>query len=317
MTKYGTEAEFISATLQAMNKKRRQHHVWQRYLRAWASDGQIQCMMDGRIFPTGTTVVAVQNDFYKIDKLTQADVALIRFLVVDVRGAHALTRKSHERFLSMVLTPSLFEGQSPELDELIDAVNTNALEDYHAGMESMFLPLLDRALAKDIAFYTEPDNCVGFFHFMATQQMRTKGVREKTIAILKEEDGLDASRVWAILSLMLAENIGMTMFLERSKRKLVLIENRTSREFITGDQPIINLHGGEWTAPATVCWYYPISPVLALHLTEVDQEPELTTDGLTVADVDRLNARMVAASHAQVFARSGAALEPYRTIRVD
>jgi hypothetical protein len=313
MTKYSTEAEFISATLQAMNKKHRQHHVWQRYLKAWLSDGQIHCMMDGRIFPTGTTAVAVQNDFYKIGKLTQADVALIRFLVIDVPGAHALTRNSHERFLSMVLMPSLLEGRSPELDELIDAMNTNVLEDYHAGIESIFLPMLDRALSKDIAFYTESENCISMFHYMATQQMRTKGVREKTIAILKEKDRLDASRVWAILSLMLAENIGMTMFLERSKRKLVLIENHTNREFITSDQPIINLHGGEGTAPTTVCWYYPISPVLALHLTEADQEPELTTDGLSVADVDRLNERMIAASHKQAFARSRAALEPYAT----
>jgi hypothetical protein len=74
-----TEAEFIAAALEDIVKKRRQHHVWQRYLKAWASDGQIHCTMDGRIFPTGTTAVAVQHDFYKIGKLTPADVALIRF----------------------------------------------------------------------------------------------------------------------------------------------------------------------------------------------------------------------------------------------
>ena len=295
MPEYAKEAEFISAKLKAMKKKRRQHHVWQRYLKAWASGGQIHCLMDGRIFATGTTAVAVQQDFYKIGKLTDADVALIRFLAIDVPGTHALTRKSHERFLSMVLTPSMFQGQSAELDELIDVVNTNALEDYHAGLEATFLPFLDRALAKDIGFYSEPKNCIGMFHFMATQHMRTKGVREKSVAILKEKDGVDASRAWAMLSLMFAENIGMTMFLERNRRKLILIENRTSREFITSDQPIINLHGGNGTAPATLCWYYPISPVLALHLTEADKEPELSIRDLTIADVDRLNGKMVAA----------------------
>jgi|SRR5665213_132955 len=311
MSEYRPEAEFIAAALKAVGKKRLQHHVWQHYLKPWTSNGQIHCLMDGRIFATGTPVVAVEHDFYKINKLTAADVALIRFLVIDVPGAHALTRESHERFLSMVLTPSLFKEQSLELDELIDAVNKKVLEDYHAGIECTFLPLLGRALAKDIAFYSEPENSISFFYYMATQHMRTKGVREKTIAILKEKDGLDASRVWTILSLMFAENIGMTMFLERSKRKLVLIENHTSREFITGDQPIINLHGGEGTAPATLCWYYPISPVLALHLSDVDKEPELSLHDLTVADVDRLNSKMVAASHRQVFARSRVALEPY------
>jgi hypothetical protein len=47
-------------------KKRRQHHVWQRYLKSWAIDGQIYCRCEGRMFPTGTTAVAVEQDFYKL-----------------------------------------------------------------------------------------------------------------------------------------------------------------------------------------------------------------------------------------------------------
>jgi hypothetical protein len=292
-------------------RKHRQHHVWQRYLKAWSNDGQLYCLMDGRVFPAGTTVIAVEQHFYKIGKLTAADIALIRFLVIDVKGLHPLTRRNHEDFLKMVTMPTLFEGASEDLDELIETFRTNALEDYHAGIEASFLPLLESALNKDISFYSDEQSCITLFHFLASQHMRTKGIKVKTIEILERKSGLDASRIWAIMSHMFATNIGMGVYLERKRRQLVLVENTTGLEFITGDQPVINLHGGAQKSPATLSWYYPVSPHLALFLTEVDEEPAFSTAGLTSAQVADLNARMVAASHRQIFAHSRASLETY------
>jgi hypothetical protein len=91
----------------------------------------------------------------------------------------------------------------------------------------------------------------------------------------------------------------------------VLVENSTDLAFITGDQPIINLHGGGEKSPATLSWYYPISPRVALLLPAVDEDPIVSTTSLTSAQVRHLNARMVAASQRQVFAQSRSALEPY------
>src|SRR5689334_1587083 len=105
--------------------------------------------MDDRIFPTGTTVVAVEQDFYKIGRLTAADIALIRLLLIDVKGLHPRDRQNHEEFLKLVTAPMLFEGESPDLDCLIDIYRTNALEDCHAGIEASFLPLLESALRRD------------------------------------------------------------------------------------------------------------------------------------------------------------------------
>lgn len=292
-------------------KKHRQHHVWQKYLRAWSPGGPLHCLMDGRIFPTGTTAIAVEQYFYKIGKLTAADIALIRFLLIDVQGVHPLTRKSHEDFLKLVAMPTLFEGEAEDLDDLIDTFRTNALEDYHAGIEASFLPLLERALSKDVSFYDDEQSCITLFHFLASQHMRTKGIKEKTIEILKRKSGLDVSRIWGIMSHMAATNVGLSLYLERKKRQLVLVENSTDLAFITGDQPIVNLHGDGEKPPETLSWYYPISPRLALLLPEVDEGPAVSTTSLTSAQVSDLNARIVAASHRQVFAQSRHALEPY------
>jgi hypothetical protein len=225
-----------------------------------------------------------------------------------VKGLHPSTRENHENFLRMITAPTVFEGHAADLDDLIDTFRTNVLEDYHAGIEASFLPLLESALRKDISFYSDQQSCITLCHFLATQHMRTKGPKVKTIEILKQKDGLDASRVWGILSHMFAANIGRSVFMERKKRNLVLVENTTDVAFITGDQPLINLHGDGEKPPATLSWYYPISPRLALFLTEVDEEPNFTTAGLTSAQVDDLNARIAGASHNQVFAQSPSAL---------
>ena len=286
-------------------KKRRHHHVWQEYLRAWAQpDGKILCKMHGKIIPTGTSQVAVESFFYKIPRLTEADVALIRFLVIDVNAVHPRTRKAHEDFLALVTAPTAYEGESEEVDDLIHTFRCNALEDYHAGIEGAFLPLLKRALEKDLSFYADEQSCISLFLFLASQHMRTKGIRVKTIDRVRTGNGLDISRVWIVMSHMLAFNIGMGRFLARKKIRLVLVENATDLEFIAGDQPLINLHGDGETSPDTLSWYYPISPRLALLLPEVGEEPVISTATLTSEQVRKLNLHMAAASHRQVFAHS-------------
>jgi hypothetical protein len=81
--------------------------------------------MDGGIFPTGTKRLAIEQDFYKIGKLTAADIALVRFLLIDVKGVHPL-RKNHEDFLKLITMPALFENEAEGLDDLIDTFRTRA-----------------------------------------------------------------------------------------------------------------------------------------------------------------------------------------------
>jgi hypothetical protein len=110
------------------------------------------------------------------------------------------------------------------------------------------------------------------------------------------------------MSHMFSVNIGASLLHERKRRKLVLIENSTDVTFITGDQPVINLHGGRPHLPTTLSLYYPLAPRLALILGEVDEDPALSTDRLTRAQVLALNTKIIEASHSQVFGHSEASI---------
>jgi hypothetical protein len=298
-------------------KKRRQHHVWQRYLKPWATGDQIHCLRGGVIFATNTTNVAVERDFYKLHRRTTADISLIQTLII--APAHHLAKRHHEHLLMQFTLPALFVEQNREqlgnieqIDNLLDECQTNALEDYHAGIENSFLPILDDILKGDLSFYSDDDRCIGFLHFICTQHMRTKGVKERSVERVKQRDGQDLSRIWNIAVHMFAFNIGMSLFVERKKRKLALVQNRTDVPFITGDQPIVNLHGDGVRPPDELCFYYPVSPNLALILTEVDKEPAFSTDSLNLAQVAAMNAKMLKACHSQVFGQTEASLAPLR-----
>jgi hypothetical protein len=293
------------------NPKRQHHHVWQRHLKSWATkDGAIWCLQEGRLFATGTPVIAVEKDFYKLQRLTQKDVALLKILF---EHAHPLSTKHHAGLVNDLMRPfqmaELFGGQpklGAEFDRRLDEYASNVLEDYHAGIEVLFLPFLDRALNADIGFYSDPQCCIPFLHYLSTQYMRTKGIKERSIELCNADKSADLARVWNVLIHMFAFNIGSSLFLERRRRKLVLVHNRTEVPFITGDQPAINLKGGARPRrpPENLCVYYPIAPQLALFLTDVDEESPFAPEGVTPTQASMLNRHLFEASYRQVFSQS-------------
>ena len=151
-------------------RKRRQHHVWQHYLKSWATDNQIWCLRDGNTFCTNTINVAVDRDFYKLAALNPDDLVLIKWLVID--PVNSVGKKYHQEFLAALTAPARFVEQykasstnPEELDEFLDIQRTNVLEDYHAGIENSFQPLLDDILNGDLTFYSDEKRCITFLAF--------------------------------------------------------------------------------------------------------------------------------------------------------
>jgi len=84
------------------NPKRRHHHVWQHYLKPWTAGGALYCLQDERIFPTGTRAIAVENDFYKLDRLTDRDVAWIKLIFGQ---GHPSAVKTHAGLFNKLMMP--------------------------------------------------------------------------------------------------------------------------------------------------------------------------------------------------------------------
>jgi hypothetical protein len=297
------------------NPKRRHHHVWQHFLKSWTTNSAIWCLQNDRTFATGTPAVAVEKDFYKLQKLTPEDITFIKTLF---DSGHPLSKRNHADLLNKLMLPFQIAEQVKDplrrakMDLYLDDYASNVLEDYHAGVEALFIPSLDSALNADLGFYTEDERCIPFLYYLCTQYMRTKGIKERAIELCNTDKSADLSRVWNVLIPMFASNIGASLFLERRQRKLILVNNRTDVPFITGDQPAINLKGTRPHLPDKLSIYYPISPKLALLLADVDEEPPFPVEGLTATEASTLNGMVFEASYKQVFAQSEKSLNALR-----
>lgn len=49
-----------------MEKKRKQHFVWEYYLRPWAVEGQVACLRNKKLFSTSTENILQRRDFYRL-----------------------------------------------------------------------------------------------------------------------------------------------------------------------------------------------------------------------------------------------------------
>jgi hypothetical protein len=144
---------------------------------------------------------------------------------------------------------------------------------------------------------------MSFCYFIALQHMRTKRMADRVVA---DQDTTaereDLIRRWPILRHILATNVGMTLFVERAGWRLRVIEAPGEVEFITADQPIMNL-----LAAATrndMAFYYPLGPRRALLFEHEDNPSEAPGSDLVDADVVRsLNRRIFDYAHEQVFGR--------------
>ena len=62
--------------------KRRQHYVFQAYLREWLDqDGKLWCLRDAKIFHTDTNNVAHERDFYRVGQLNDDEIKFLKLFL--------------------------------------------------------------------------------------------------------------------------------------------------------------------------------------------------------------------------------------------
>lgn len=65
-------------------KKRKQHYIWRYYLNAWATDEQIFCLRENKIFKTNLMNIGNIRDFYRLKELSNQDIEILNLLILKV-----------------------------------------------------------------------------------------------------------------------------------------------------------------------------------------------------------------------------------------
>ena len=142
-------------------------------------------------------------------------------------------------------------------------------EKLQTGIEQRALPILEQLRHEQTDFLSDYNLTMNFFQFVSHQYMRTRASRERVGGELRHSfPGWDFGHLKHLVCHCAAENIGASLFVDRNKFQIVFLRNGSKDEFITGDQPIVNLFRshGEDSSPTELALYYPLNPHLSMIL---------------------------------------------------
>jgi hypothetical protein len=287
-------------------KKRRHHYVWQHYLRAWTVGGKIACLRGGQVFATNTTNIAVKTDFYGLKEFTQVDLQVIEQLFM--REASPRLRRLQDGWVSVFAAAVELRRKGDHLgaDPTFAAAISNFEEDLHGRIESNAVPQLEALRNQDLGFLDSEAESASFFHFLSVQYLRTKKIKDTTLAALSgiTIPGFDPERAWGLLNHISANNVGYYLYFHRDQIKFTLLHAPEGMELVTSDQPVINMqavHLQTGQEPDEFEVYYPVSPRTALLLEADQPEGGKSHRVLEPEEVNDYNQAILKASHQQVF----------------
>lgn len=297
----------IEAKLKLFGKKHRQHYVFRRYLKPWATKDRVAVLRNGQIHESNLAKVAVERHFYKLQPITPEDVTLIRDTLL--KSANDFVRSNAESLIQCFSLPfrakMLFEMNppvDPQISAWLDEQIVNGEENLHCGIEDGLISALDDMLDGKTEFFLDRKASYEFLYAICVQYMRTKRMRAALGAVKSPLPGSDMNRVIGLYTLISAMRIADSLYEDRAQHKLVLLDNQTEIPFITGDQPIINLHATfRKSVPELLEFYYPLSPTRAMVIVTAATEVPAT---VSIDRVSTLNGLIVKNSHDQVFSNS-------------
>lgn len=304
--------------------KKLHHKVARFYLKAWdeesrdADHAQVFCLQDGRIRLSNLKNLAAENHFYRLRKLSESDVKFIR--EVAIADSPESLKPYHERLVRWFALPHRIRQKSevsgdaaPERLAQVDGVIAEMNEDLHTSIEESFKPCLDSMLAGDVSFYTDRAAATKFFWGIAAQYLRTDLVR-KARRIWKAGEFEIFERTANVLVHIYAVNLGYSLYGDRERYKMVLLENHSEVPFVTADQPVINVASGpaETKPPDKFELYYPLSPTMAMLLVEPSSEHFPHDPSVSAMSVHVYNSHIAAHSYQQIYGSSRHVLESLR-----
>ena len=274
---------------------RMQHYVWRKYLEAWQQrSGQVCCLRDGKEFQSNPANIMKKRDYYSLSRITRAD---IQFLSAMFMETNPELRKLHGDLIKMLGNIAIIshaiqvsENATEEEKKYANELMIEVEEKLQTGIEQRALPILEQLRHEKLDFLANYDLTMSFFQYMSHQYMRTRTVRDAIGEELRNNLlGRDFGHLKNLLCHCAAENIGASLFVDRRQFNIVFLRCSSSSEFITGDQPVVNIFRsrGQDIPPTELALYYPLGPHLSMML--LPRIFGLASMNITSDIVDKLN----------------------------
>jgi hypothetical protein len=168
--------------------KKKQDYVWQRYLRSWTEKGKIYCYRqdDKKLFGTSTRSIVNETFFYRIDRLSETDLAYVEELIS--RATRPELRELHNGTVRMLQSIFMLEEQFASVPMTteqranftndINVAKKTFMEEYYTQMEGQSAFIFSELLNMKCDFLSNPESATDFIHFITHQFFRTPMIRD-------------------------------------------------------------------------------------------------------------------------------------------
>lgn len=286
-----------------------QHHVWQYHLKAWANEkDRVWCLHKGKSAPfaSHTRNVGSERFFYEFRELSEADAKYLEYIISQSTDENL--RKLNRGWVDSLQMPftlrrklvnfPLSNESKTQVEKLLADIGKTLGEQLHGRMEEQGKPILDSLRAGDSSFYRNDDKQqMTFIHFICFQYFRTAKIRNGYRAIPLDLP-FDRDRTWPIEAFIYATNLAASLYAQRHAYSIVMIDNRSDKPFITGDQPVINLLG---LSTPEVELFYPLTPRRAMILSASKERYPSSQKDVGLIEVENYNFQMYQKSDMQLY----------------
>jgi hypothetical protein len=143
--------------------KEKNHFVWQYYLKPWTNEHRIIfCKREGKIIETGTTVLANERFFYKLDELSFDDILFIKKIFCNENDKNVLEINISWLDMFKLINELIKIKENIHDKKIQNNINiyvTEFNENIHTAIENSAIGYLDRLYNEDLKFYKmEEDN---------------------------------------------------------------------------------------------------------------------------------------------------------------
>ncbi|GMO52133.1 MAG: hypothetical protein Ta2G_10010 [Termitinemataceae bacterium] len=251
------------------NITRRQHHVWRYYLEAWAKNDQIFCRQDNKIFYTNLTNIAVINDFYKFNALTEMDMKHLEYFISKIiPELKDIDNYIINTFISLLKLKKRDDISSEEMYKQSKILQITFEEKLNTEIENNSIKYIDCLRSSDFSFYNNEKDKLEFNVFISAQYFRTRKFKEIYTKLFNNTQYGNSENLVNIIRQIFIVNYSYNMTI--NNYKIELISNNSEYPLITGDQPVVNILGDGVNIPKDTILYYPISPKIAILLYQND-----------------------------------------------
>lgn len=217
----------------------------------------------------------------------------------------------------MVFLKLLDSSDDANLKRAKDFAEKNLVEKMFSYYESKYISLIESLLVNQTSNWNEDDQ-MSFLLFLNLQYFRTKNISDNLLESIKklpnpaQFDGF-IERAMNPMRWLMANTVTYNSLV---RRKIVFIENKSTLDFITTDQPVINVYAAFGKSAVEMSedeleLYCPFSPKKAVLVSFKDCYTDMSSISASEKDVRIYNGILVKCSNRFVFSKDKGGLNPW------